>query len=197
MERSTWGQRGTSAKLCMFDFQRAISVKLVRKGGDATLREQIYSRIRCAEFTIDVHVVDGLFYSLWNDVHRCATSFIDYFISQWAPKVRKWSIAYRNHTNAGMVTTNSAIERYHQLLKPSILGGRRVDHRRIDWLLYTLLTVGASYLSMRQCKKQHQQLVRYRIGHYAALQRSYGVNRHAAAFAFLHDIPYPPSFNGT
>lgn len=47
------------------------------------------------------------------------------------------------------------VESYHNVLKGPLLGGKQVCHRRVDWLIHTLLT----YVSDFYCQKQVLKVV--------------------------------------
>ena len=155
VKQSLWGRAGTEYVLCIWHVKRSWLVNVIKKVGDKAERDFIFDYLGSLIYFTTVaaakSAIEGFIDILLSKENT--KSYAEYLRDNWVHNVDSWCLAGRNTLDANeeLISTSSSIEAYHGVLKLCELGVKiRVKGRRLDWLIFTLLTkVSLKFLRRR------------------------------------------------
>jgi len=140
---SIWGKAGVPYKLCIWHVKRSWLKNVIWKVKDVLRRKIIFKELQAILDCREIDSAKTLMQAFISKWHPLEPGIVGYFQINWELKIKAWCMAWR----MGQSTT-SALESYHGHLKSGDLRGKKyLRNRRLDWLLFQLVTkVALRYL---------------------------------------------------
>lgn len=151
-ESCTWAARGTILALCIWHVKRSFAKNMILKVQLKDTRILLMLELTKIIYARSLTEAETMFNAFMVKWETTEPTFVTYVRKEWADKLHLWVIIGRKtEFSDENVTTSSAIERYHGVMKANELGVKaRLRGRRIDWLIYTLLErVAVRYIHRR------------------------------------------------
>ena len=162
-QSSIWRQRGTIVALCIWHVKRSWLKKMIAVVPEKETREGMMRELSAAIYAPSLHEAELLVLSFCARRELTEPLFVEYFRKNWdGARIPMWMLVGRlSEFNDQLITTTSALERYHGIIKENDLSQKkRLKGRRIDWLLLVLMDkVAVRYAVRRVVALGHKWLL--------------------------------------
>lgn len=161
-QSSVWHSRGTILALCIWHVKRSWLKKLISVVREKETRQLMMDELTKAIYAHSLQKAESLIEAFCTKWATTEASFVKYFRENWdGTRVSLWVLIGRaSEFSNQLLTTTSALERYHGIIKENDLSQKkRLKGRRIDWLLLVLMDkVAVRYAVRRVVSLGHKWL---------------------------------------